>query len=456
MTAAGVRTPGFELEMPSAGRARPVRETPVQIVASWLCCAYVLSQIYMVPVWLIGPSWSVWPSITDLVIPVMLVVLLILGRTKVRRCSETVILQRFFVVLAVGSAMSYLLLTLDPFGLNSSIALNDKGQGVGLYQLYRVCQSLVVFWLAARMPLSAPRRRLLCRVVGITFWISAALLLADYFHFLTTPMLAPQISKDLGISGPWAFYSRGTVGQPVGAVGFHHVYPSVQLLVLAALYLQLLYERYFWLQGLILSCLWTCGFVGGSRGGFVAICVFITAVVLSNPRRFLAMGATVAVLVVGCLHFSESVLQAFSPAVERQSTISSSYEDDGLAGRVDIWNERVALLNESALFWLMGTGFGSALQSGNNGHMLYLHITLECGLIGLTAFSLVTWKLLAFVWRRPAARVVFFATVSLLVSALTQETFYPVPSLSQFGGMYLFCLAIALRETPREHKSLIA
>ena len=269
-------------------------------------------------------------------------------------------------------------------------------------------------------------------------------------------MLAPQIPKDLGVAGPWAFFSRGIVGQAVGAIGFHHVYPCIQLLVLAALYLHLLCERQFWLQSLILTCLWTCGFVSGSRGGFVAICVFITAVVVSNPRRFLAMGATVAVLVIGCLHFSESILQAFSPAVERQSTIGSSYEEDGLAGRVDIWNERVALLNESALFWLVGTGFGSAVQSGNNGHMLYLHITLECGLIGLIAFIVVTWKSLVFIWHRPAARVVCFGTIGLLVSALTQETFYPVPSLSQFGGMYLFCIAIVLHEGPRQRKSLIA
>jgi hypothetical protein len=456
MTAAGLRTARLEVELPAARRGQPTRGATAQVVAFWLCCAYVLSQIYLVPVWLVGPSWSVWPSLTDFVIPVMLVTLPILNRVEGGLCSEIVILKRLFLILAIGSTLSYLVLTLDPLHLSSGVTLNDKGQGVGLYQLYRVCQSLIVFWLVVRTPLNLVRRRLLRTVVGATFWISAALLLADYFHLLSTPMLAPQIPKDLNAAGPWAFYSRGIVGQAVGAIGFHHVYPCIQLLALAGLYLHLLYEKKFWLQSLILSCLWTCGFVSGSRGGFVAICVFIAAVVVSNPRRFLAMVVSVVMLVVGVLHFSESFSQAFSSAVDRQSTISSSYEDDGFAGRVEIWNERVALLNESMLSWLVGTGFGSAVQSGSNGHMLYLHVTLECGLIGLAAFFVITWKILTFIWRRPAARVLYFGTIALLISALTQETFYPVPSLSQFGGLYLFCVGIALRETARQRSGLIA
>ncbi|HEV2175093.1 MAG TPA: O-antigen ligase family protein [Nitrospira sp.] len=456
MTAAGVSAARLELELQSCLGTRSMRGATAQGIAFWLCCAYVLSQIYLVPVWLVGPSWSVWPSLTDLLFPVMLVLLPFLRRAAGRLSSDTVVLQRFFWALAIGSALSYVVLTLDPFHLNPGAAFNDKGQGVGLYQLYRVTQSLIVFWLVMRTPLTVSRRRLLCRVVGITFWVSAALLLADYFHLLATPTLAPQIPKDLNVAGPWAFYSRGIVGQAVGAIGFHHVYPCIQLLALAALYLHLLYSKNVWLQSLVLGCLWTCGFVSGSRGGFVAICVFVAAVVIANPRRFLAMVVVVATLVVGCFHFSESFSQAFSAAVDRQGTISTSYEDDGFAGRVEIWNERVALLNENAVSWLVGTGFGSAVQSGSNGHMLFLHVTLECGLIGLAAFFIVTWKILAFVWRRPAARIVYFGTIALLISALTQETFYPVPSLSQFGGLYLFCVGIALHETAKRQGGVVA
>jgi len=456
MTAAGARTQGFELETRFAGRARPVRETPVQVIASWLCCAYVLSQIYMVPVWLVGPSWSVWPSLADFVIPIMLVLLPFLKRAGVGVPPEIVTLQRLFLVLGGGLVLSYLVLTLDPFHLNSAVMFNDKGQAVGLYQLYRVCQSLIVFWIALCAPLNGSHRRRLCHMVGITFWISAALLLADYFHVLSTPMLAPHIPRDLQLAGPWAYYSRGVVGQPVGTIGFHHVYPSIQLLVLAALYLHLLSERHFWLHALVLSGLGVCGFVGGSRSGFVAICVFIAGVVVSHMRRFLAMVVTATMLIIAALQFSESVSRAFAAAVERQSTISSSYEDDGFAGRVEIWNERVVLLNDNPLLWLVGTGFGSAVQSGSNGHMLYLHITLECGLIGLAAFLAVMWRILALLWRRSDTRVVYFATIALLVSALTQETFYPVPALSQFGSLFLLCVAIAVRGTDRQRMKVTA
>jgi hypothetical protein len=116
-----------------------------------------------------------------------------------------------------------------------------------------------------------------------------------------------------------------------------------------------------------------------------------------------------------------------------------------LAGRVEIWNDRVALLNQNPAYWLTGTGFGSAIETGSNGHMLFLQTTLECGLLGTAVFLWLLWKTTNFLWRRGSeVRILCYLTLALLVSALTQETLYPVPALGHFCGMFLFCLGVAV------------
>jgi O-antigen ligase len=270
--------------------------------------------------------------------------------------------------------------------------------------------------------------------------------LANYFGLVDTPTLAPQIPKSLGTAGPWAFYSLGVVGKPVGAISFHHAYPAVQILLLAATYICLLPSERLWTPSLILVSVFACSLVSGSRAGFVAVCFFALAVAASRPRYLFVLAALAAIGAPIGVYLSDDLSGAFSQAVERQESMATSYDDDGFAGRVGIWYERVALLNQDPVLWLTGTGYGSAAESGSNGHMLYLHITLECGLVGLCLFLVLGQRITAFLWRGGTnGRVMCYATAALMASALTQETFYPVPALGHFCGMYLFCVVIALR-----------
>ncbi len=417
----------------------------VQSICSLLCCAYVISQIYMVPVWVVGPSWSVWPSITDLVVLLMLVLLPLTRNHGVRPRPAVTTAKRVLLFVTGGAVVSYLVLTLNYFGLKTTDIFNDKGQNVGLYQIYRLCQLLTVFWFSTRVSWDPKRRLWLRRSIALTFWVSCALLLANYFDWVQTPALSPQIPKDLNIAGPWAYYSLGVIGNPVGGISFHHAYPAMQILLLAAMYLYLLPMAKVWLPCCILSCLWLCALVSGSRAGFVAVTVLVVAAVLSRPRQLLLLTASTALVVVGSLYFSANLDDAFSRAVSRQESIASSYDEDGLAGRVEIWRERVALLNWEPVLWLTGTGFGSAIESGNNGHMLYLHTTLECGLLGTGVFLFLAWKVSLFLWREgTAARILCYLTFAILLSGLTQETLYPVPALGHFSGMFLFCIGVVL------------
>jgi O-antigen ligase len=173
----------------------------------------------------------------------------------------------------------------------------------------------------------------------------------------------------------------------------------------------------------------------------------VAVIVLARLRKFLTLMVPASlVLILSLLYYQDDFTQVFAHALDRQKTIGSAYEADGLAGRVEIWNDRIGMLNENPILWFIGTGFGSAIETGDNGHMLYLHITVECGIIGLAVFLFLVRNVAGTLWRRERGVKFFWcATLALLVSGLTQETFYPVPALSQFCGLYLFCLAVVLR-----------
>jgi hypothetical protein len=45
-----------------------VKSTPVESTLFVLICAFLISQSYLVPLAVVGPSWAVWPDLSDLVI----------------------------------------------------------------------------------------------------------------------------------------------------------------------------------------------------------------------------------------------------------------------------------------------------------------------------------------------------------------------------------------------------
>lgn len=430
------------IESPTARALDP------QTIGFFLLCAYVLSQVYMVPVLVAGPSWSVWPSLADIIVPLMLLCLPFLGGDEGSAIPYIQTLKRLFLFLLAACILSYLLLTRNFLDFKTSDLLNDKGQFVGLFQLYRICQFAVVFWLSVNVNLTAKRRAALSNVVAITFWLSCLGLLANYIGVIDTSALSPQIPKDFLLAGPWAFYSRGMVGKPVGALSYHHAYPVVQLLLLSALYLHLKQSNRIFLHGIIIATVWFCSFISGSRAGFIAVCLFALATVIQKPRYVVVLTAIVVIVMLPVMFVTDDFTQVFHSPAERQVSITSSYEEDGFAGRVDIWADRLSLLSQTPIYWLVGTGFGSAIESGTNGHMLFLHITLECGLLGLMIFLLIMRKITLFLWASESGtKFLSYATGALLVSSASQETFYPVPAFGHFCGLFLLCSAVVLKNT---------
>ncbi|WP_445174134.1 hypothetical protein, partial [Microcoleus sp.] len=117
-----------------------------------------------------------------------------------------------------------------------------------------------------------------------------------------------------------------------------------------------------------------------------------------------------------------------------------------LSGRDEIWAAHLTALDENPVSWFVGNGFGSAIDRGANAHMLYLQITSETGLIGLCIFSILFSMILFYLNKIEIKEKPFFwGTVTFLITAVSQETFYPQPALGQFLGLYLSSVAIVLR-----------
>ncbi len=78
--------------------------------------------------------------------------------------------------------------------------------------------------------------------------------------------------------------------------------------------------------------------------------------------------------------------------------------------------------------------------------MLALHIIVESGLCGFTIFAALAVWVMRRLWRYDTySRPIFWGSMALLFSSLTQETFYPVPALAYFLGVYVIVLAITWR-----------
>jgi hypothetical protein len=107
-------------------------------------------------------------------------------------------------------------------------------------------------------------------------------------------------------------------------------------------------------------------------------------------------------------------------------------------------------LNQKPIRWVLGTGFGTAVDADpvlhQDAHMLPLQIIIETGVIGLIVATYLFSTILRYLYVSEVGfKPLFWATVALLIGSLTQETFYPVPALGHFIGFYLCSVAIALR-----------
>jgi hypothetical protein len=403
-------------------------------------CLYILAQAYMVPLAAAGPSWAVWPTLADAA-SIVVGMSLLLGRRRIASDPWA----RVLMAGAAGCALSFFLVTyLDIFG--STARQLGKGLSVGSYELYRVVQFCVIFLALLRIQLSFQRVRIVFAVALATFLLITVGVAATYFGVVSTSSLVSNLPQSKAASGAWFGYIHPDE-YGLGMISYNHGYTGLQIMMAAFLVLHLA-ERCKWqpIRPFVLLLALGAIFLCGSRSALVAFGVFALCECTKASVAVLFSGAALSFALIVGHAAGLAKFDAFADAIQREKTITTSYDEDGLAGRTSIWADRWAFASDRPARVVVGSGFGSAMETGSNGHMLLLHVFTETGAAGLAYFLAAALALAGALKTLPGGGgPLLRGSLALALTCMTQETFYPVPAFGHFLGFYLASISLATR-----------
>mgnify|MGYP001794172192 CR=1 FL=1 len=416
-------------------------------------CLYLLSQAFTIPIIGIGP-WAMWLNLSDLAIGLMFLTLVVNFRhAKQSISSANDIIFRllgiiFFLILA--SYIWYLINLID---------INSNGLRLGSYQIYRLIQFICIFGVTARIPLTRERIDILRHIVEFVLIFVCLSVILTFTQVIPLDMLTAHLPEGKSIAGHWSDYARLTAfgGKGLGTISYNHAYVAAQITMLASLRIHLGLNKKVVLELLLLLLSLVTSFITESRAGFFGMLIFSAVYMFKKP-----VYTTVLISILASIFLCFTSITAFSnldslklesvegSIIERQTTLLDAGNAENLSGRDSIWQDKVKYLYQENLRWIVGTGFGSAWDEGEDGgsaHMLFLHIIIENVIVGLLIFLFLFGNIIIYLQHYELGiKPIFWVTISLLVTSITQETFYPIPAQGHFIGFYLCSVAIALRK----------
>jgi O-antigen ligase len=409
----------YGVEVPTA--AAPGRS---DALIFWPLCLYWLSQVCLVPVTTIGP-WPAWPTFADFAIFALVPSALISRRHSVK----------------VDWIIKGLLLTwgicLFSFAWATVIyGTKDRGFPFGLAQLTRLVQVIIAAVATAKLRLTSKRIRVLGRVSTWLFFFTA---LGVFITVILPPItfLSSIVLPGDSTAGPWQWYANGSL-RGVGLVSYNHSYTGVQLILCAGLAISLNSVRVP-MRLLIWFVLLASTFFTEARACFLAALVLVILYELKHSKAAIVGVAAASILLGAYLGTSDD----FQDYLKRQQSSTSSLNEDGFNGRTDLWKEHVDYLAEHPATILSGVGFGYTFHAhSNNSHMNYLHVTTELGIFGLMAFLGFFWRLLQ---ELKGIRAMYLTVIALLLTSLTQETFYPTLAFTHFLAFFMSAVVATIR-----------
>ena len=410
-----------------------------------LLCLFVLSQAYTIPLFAFGPSWATWPTAADLLIAAMITIVLtrtLTGAGRMRSKANKRILLLLLGLFA-GCICSYVILC----RAMPILYPTETGRAAefGEFQIYRIVQLIFAYVFASQVQLTPHRRKILATATVAALLVVCAALFLEYLSIVPASAYAGHLPKSLSISGPWGFYATATQPEGYGTIGYTHMYSSSQVLLLLVLCLLLSPKaRNFTIAALVFTAE-AAILISGCRAVFVGSIVLVVALFIRRPRAITAFACILVFTAALTVAFAPTVLGLLSPAVDRAANLDPFAEVYPHA-RPQLWSEQIEYLNEEPARWIIGGGFGTAIEETDNAHMMYLQIINETGVLGLAAFVFVFAEIFRQLYRAgPDSRPMILGTVAILVASFAQETLYPVPAMGQFIAFYSLCLALALR-----------
>jgi O-antigen ligase len=420
--------------------------------------AYLASQAFTVPVMAVGPSWSLWPTLSDFAGWFLIAAtFLSSGRRPFGGASrKQKILLSMLTLIVGGCVLSYMVHYASTNGITSGRATYRE---VAQYQLYRLVEFSLLYWAAINVSVTPKRIEILKKLLPWVLTVVCLGLILEFLGIVEPSIYAAHLPRDPSIAGAWSNYvTAGRFGR--GTISYDHAYSSVQVLLLLALSLHLrgTRPRDFYnsaLTMLAIIAIWTTG----CRAVMAASLVFLGGVYFRKLLDLAAVLAVVAIIVLLIVIAFPNVSAPVYRAVAEQSATRATYDVDGVGGRAELWQRRIAFLWEEPSRLLIGAGIGSdtsnaAWPGGGNAHNLYLEIIVEHGAIGLIVFLWATSFVMGNVYRYdPPPKALFWACVAILVASFAQVTLYPIAWTGQFIGFSLVTISIALRKVrmPEPH-----
>jgi O-antigen ligase len=414
-------------------------------------CVYLVSQAFTVPVWAVGPSWVLWPTLSDFAgLFLVAATLLSSNGQSYRIASSKQNKLLFMLILTIcGCALSYIV----HYSLSNGTTIGHATyREIAQYQLYRLVQFSLLYWASIHIPLSPKRLDTLRKILPLVLTAVCLGLILEFLGIVNPSVYAAHLPRDPGIAGAWSNYiAPGRFGR--GTISYDHAYSSVQVLLLLALALHLRGTR---IQGIYISALTMLAMIAiwttGCRAVMVASLVFLAGIYLRKLLDLLTVLAIVTAIVILFAAAFPNVFAVVYKSIVEQSETRALYDVDGIGGREEIWQSRIDFLTEEHTRLLIGGGIGSDTSNakrpgGGNAHNLYLEILVEHGSIGLIVFLWMISFVMANVYRRDSTqKAVFWAFAAILIASFGQVTLYPIAWTGQFIGFYLVTISIVFRK----------
>ncbi|MDF5726064.1 MAG: O-antigen ligase family protein [Rhizonema sp. PD37] len=427
-----------------------IEKTQWQFVA---VCFYLLSQSFTIPILAIG-SWATWPTLSDFATVMLVLTFLFSNRYKklsvVSTANKKIFVMLIFVLICCITAyLIYFSNLADP---------NVNGILLGIYQIYRLVEFFCVFGVTAQIPLTQKRINILKQMTNFVLIFVCLAIILTFFAILPLEALTAHLPQSKDVAGAWSEYARlGKIGgRGWGTLGYNHGCVAAYVTMFAALKIHLELGKQVMFNLLLLFLSLIACFLTESRTGFLGLLIFVVLYMLRKPSKTVLIisftGLLFGMIALTSLSNLDTInlVSAQGSVLDRQATLFDAGNTENLSGRDDIWEEKIKFLNQEPWRWIVGTGFGSAWDNGVDGgsaHLLFLHIIVENGVLGLLIFSILSYKVIALLYKNELyIKPVFWATIAFLITSFTQEIFYPVPAMGSFIGLYLYSIAITLRK----------
>jgi hypothetical protein len=310
------------------------------------------------------------------------------------------------------------------------------------YNLFRLVQTVTVWYVASHIVLTPNSEKWIWRVVFVSGLLVSIVAILQVLGVVDYRSFVGHLPPNQAISGPWAMRTYAPIDAALGTLNYNRIYAGQFIAcILAAVLISC--RLSFSSQALIIV-LFSGLLCTQSRTALFTLCLAILYGSFYSQRvRINSLVAGIILLLLSGLVFGLAVIDGPSNYV-----ISSRADsvEESLDGRFERQLEGVSVATESLWTVLFGVGFGNLGyfwlgQGFAPAHGQFATSFAELGLLGLALLLWVYLQLFQSISSNShhalAVKSILFA---LLICAFFNDYLLPSPSFGTFL-LWLFCLS---------------